>query len=70
MIEIMAPHAHGQSMAGAGGGGFMYVIAKKPHAAAELEALVRAEIHMEDMTFHQAAIEADGIVVTVGGDKV
>lgn len=28
MIDAMAPHAYGQAMAGAGGGGFMYVIAK------------------------------------------
>jgi len=66
MIEIMAPHAYGQSMAGAGGGGFMYVIAKEPNASQKLEALVRAELAVDDMTFHQASIETEGILVTVG----
>lgn len=28
MMEAMAPHAYGQCMAGAGGGGFMFVISK------------------------------------------
>ena len=66
MIEIMKPHAYGQSMAGAGGGGFMYVITKEADASARLEALVRAEIDVGDMTFHAGKIEREGMVVTRG----
>ena len=44
MIDAMAPHVYGQSMAGAGGGGFMYVVAKKPESAAMLEEIVRSAV--------------------------
>lgn len=33
MMDVMAPHVYGQSMAGAGGGGFMFALSKEPHAA-------------------------------------
>ena len=31
MMEVMKPYLHGQSLAGAGGGGFMFAISKEPH---------------------------------------
>lgn len=40
----MAPHVYGQSMAGAGGGGFMYVVAKEAGAASMLEETVRSAV--------------------------
>jgi len=62
MIDVMAPHAYGQSMAGAGGGGFMYVISKEPNASAQLEALVRAEVPgVEDIRFHDVEIDDVGL---------
>jgi fucokinase len=49
-------------MAGAGGGGFMYVLAKKPNASAELEALVRAQVpDVGDVTFHGVEVDSIGL---------
>jgi fucokinase len=62
MLKAMRPHAYGQSMAGAGGGGFMYVLTKQPNAAAEMEALVRAEVPgVEEVRFHQCEVDSIGL---------
>ena len=62
MMDCMRPFAYGQSMAGAGGGGFMYVVSKKPNAAAELEAVVRANVpDVENVRFHNVAVDDIGL---------
>ena len=62
MMDCMRPFVYGQSMAGAGGGGFMYAISKKPNAAAELEAVVRANVpHVENVRFHAVAVDSIGL---------
>jgi fucokinase len=63
MMEILAPHVHGQALAGAGGGGFMYLLSKAPHAAADLEALVRSQMELSDVKFHAVALDQEGLVV-------
>ena len=32
MMDVLRPHAYGLCLAGAGGGGYMYVLMKEPHA--------------------------------------
>lgn len=64
MMDVLGPHAHGQSLAGAGGGGFMFVIAKEPDASEKLEALVRSQCaDHEDIRFHQVEIDREGLVI-------
>lgn len=69
MLNAMAPHVHGGSMAGAGGGGFMYVLAKKPNAAVELEAIVRAAVpDIADVKFHDVQVDAVGLHISTTCD--
>lgn len=42
MMTLLRPHVLGLSMAGAGGGGFLYVLTKQPHARAHVEQLLHA----------------------------
>uniref|UniRef100_A0A8D0PX69 L-fucose kinase n=1 Tax=Sus scrofa TaxID=9823 RepID=A0A8D0PX69_PIG len=40
MMDALAPHVHGQSLAGAGGGGFLYLLTKEPRQKEALEAVL------------------------------
>ena len=40
MMQTLREHAHGMSMAGAGGGGFLYVLFKKPMSCEEVKQLL------------------------------
>lgn len=40
LMDILAPHVHGQSLAGAGGGGFLYLLTKEPRQKEALESLL------------------------------
>lgn len=45
MMDVLAPYAYGQSLAGAGGGGFLYLLTKEPRQKEALEAvLAKAEV--------------------------
>ena len=76
MMRVLGPHSHGMCMGGAGGGGFMFVIAKEPWGGASGEGLatVRALLEAEcspaviniaaDVSFHQIHIDTEGTVVS------
>lgn len=40
MMDVLAPYAYGQSLAGAGGGGFLYLLTKEPRQKEALEAVL------------------------------
>lgn len=40
MMETLQPYVYGQSLAGAGGGGFLYILTKKPRQEAALQRLL------------------------------
>lgn len=40
MMDVLAPYAFGQSLAGAGGGGFLYLLTKEPRQKEVLEAVL------------------------------
>jgi len=66
MMDVMAPHAYGQAMAGAGGGGFMFVITKEPNASKKMEDLVRSHKipGVDDVVFHDIEVDEVGILIT------
>ena len=41
MRDALAPHTHGTCMAGAGGGGFLYVLCKRPHSEKLVKTLLK-----------------------------
>jgi fucokinase len=62
MMDLLEPHAFGQALAGAGGGGFMYVISKEPNASEMLERIIRENIpDATDILFHKVEIDSLGL---------
>lgn len=57
-------------MAGAGGGGFMYAVAKKPGCRAEFEKLIAALPKLpdtpRDLSFHDVTVDDQGLAITIG----
>lgn len=65
MMDIMQPYVHGQSMAGAGGGGFMFAVSKEPNMSGKMEELIRAQLpEAAHAKFHAVQIVPEGIVIT------
>ena len=64
MMDVMRPHVYGQSMCGAGGGGFMYALAKDEEAAANMERIVRDQVPgLADVRFHRAKLDDHGLLL-------
>jgi len=61
MIEALRPHISGVCMAGAGGGGFMYIITKKPQSQQLVEDVLKTVKGAENTTIHEATIDMSGI---------
>ena len=61
IIEATRPLALGSSMAGAGGGGFMFVLARAPEDVPAIQQAVQAV--SGDVRFHAASIDRVGLVV-------
>ena len=61
MIDVSSSLTLGQSMTGAGGGGFMYMLAR---SAADIPA-IKAHISKlsADVCFHDVAVDLEGLVV-------
>lgn len=63
MMDAFAPVVHGQALAGAGGGGFMYVITKEPDATSKLQAIVDSLPELTGVEFYSAKVDPEGLVV-------
>jgi fucokinase len=68
-MDTLRPLSHGMALAGAGGGGFMYVISKEPNAGPVMQALVAAQPDLPaDVTFHAVEIDPEGMTVSLQGE--
>ena len=65
IMDQLRPHVYGQSLAGAGGGGFMYVITREENAFETLSNELKKVGMAEKASVHNALIDNEGIVVTV-----
>lgn len=55
MMDALRPHVHGQCLAGAGGGGFLYILTKAPRQKEALEQiLANTEVSCEPPTAAQS----------------
>ena len=65
MMDVIEDDVFGQSLAGAGGGGFAYVISKQPNQSDVLEAKVRAALGeaVAEVRFHHVAVDVQGLTV-------
>ncbi|XP_058384226.1 L-fucose kinase isoform X1 [Diceros bicornis minor] len=61
MMDILAPHVHGQSLAGAGGGGFLYLLTKEPQQKEVLEAVLAKTEGLGNYSIHLVEVDTQGL---------
>ncbi|XP_070574634.1 L-fucose kinase-like [Ptychodera flava] len=65
MMAALKPHVYGQSLAGAGGGGFMYVITKQPNAVDTVREVLSGLEGCENVTIHQVEVDQSDLTVEI-----
>ncbi|XP_072374710.1 L-fucose kinase isoform X2 [Scyliorhinus torazame] len=63
IMAVLRPHVHGQSLAGAGGGGFLYLLTKKPRQKEAIERILRASKGLGNFNVHEVEVDETGITV-------
>ena len=72
MREKLEPYTLGMSMAGAGGGGFLYIFLKPEYSIDVLPGILSQVSGAQDISIHTAQVDMDGLVVrheNGGGDN-
>lgn len=70
MMHALSDFVYGQSLAGAGGGGFYYGFLKRPEDRSRVESSVTSIEGCQDMIIHRATVDLTGISLKVGGEEV
>ncbi|XP_077982248.1 L-fucose kinase-like isoform X2 [Glandiceps talaboti] len=65
MMEALKPHVCGQALAGAGGGGYMYVITKQPNDVDTVKKVLAGLEGCESVTVHEVSIDQTGLTIDV-----
>ncbi|CAN7992081.1 unnamed protein product [Ixodes hexagonus] len=66
LMELLAPHVHGQLLLGAGGGGFLCALMKQPDMVDSVQKLLTGAEGMERVTVHRVDIDLAGLRLCVG----
>ena len=61
MIDVLRPHIHGASLCGAGGGGFLCLITKKPNDLRAIRGALAAHEDLGDVVLHVATVDHVGL---------
>ncbi|XP_069757073.1 L-fucose kinase isoform X3 [Narcine bancroftii] len=69
MMTILQPHIHGQSLAGAGGGGFLYLLTKRPKQKVAIERILRASKGLGTFSVHEVEVDETGLTVSLAGPE-
>ncbi|XP_051884438.1 L-fucose kinase isoform X2 [Pristis pectinata] len=69
MMTILQPHVHGQSLAGAGGGGFLYLLTRKPRQKEAIERILRASEGLGNFSVHEVEVDETGLTVCLTGPE-
>ncbi|XP_060041157.1 L-fucose kinase isoform X3 [Erinaceus europaeus] len=67
MMDVLAPHVHGQSLAGAGGGGFLYLLTKKPKQKEAVEAVLAKTEGLGNYSVHLVEVDTQGLSLQLLG---
>ncbi|XP_008061505.2 L-fucose kinase [Carlito syrichta] len=69
MMDVLAPHVHGQSLAGAGGGGFLYLLTKEPLQKEALEAVLAKTEGLGNYSIHLVEVDTQGLSLKLLGSE-
>lgn len=64
MIALIADYAHGYKLPGAGGGGYLYIVAKDPAAAIQIKKILQASEHSANARFVDLSLSRTGLQVS------
>nr|XP_042133636.1 L-fucose kinase isoform X3 [Peromyscus maniculatus bairdii] len=67
MMDVLAPYVYGQSLAGAGGGGFLYLLTKEPRQKEALEAVLAKAEGLGKYSVHLVEVDAQGLSLQLLG---
>ncbi|XP_064526745.1 L-fucose kinase isoform X1 [Pseudopipra pipra] len=67
MMDTLRPHVHGQCLAGAGGGGFLYVLTKAPRQREALQQILTGTEGLGNFSIHSIEVDTGGFSVEVVG---
>ncbi|XP_006860375.1 PREDICTED: L-fucose kinase [Chrysochloris asiatica] len=67
MMDVLAPHVYGQSLAGAGGGGFLYLLTKEPRQKEALEAVLAKAEGLGNYSVHLVEVDTQGLSLKLLG---
>ncbi|XP_059337757.1 L-fucose kinase [Ammospiza nelsoni] len=67
MMDALRPHAHGQCLAGAGGGGFLYILTKAPRQKEALQQILANTEGLGNFSIHSIEVDTGGFSVEVVG---
>ncbi|XP_056680562.1 L-fucose kinase isoform X2 [Monodelphis domestica] len=65
MMDALEPYVYGQSLAGAGGGGFLYLLTKEPRQKEVLEAVLAKMEGLENYSIHLVEVDTQGFSLRV-----
>ncbi|XP_053742256.1 L-fucose kinase isoform X2 [Synchiropus splendidus] len=63
MMDALRPLVLGQSLAGAGGGGFLYLLTRQPNQQKEVLQVLQQTLGLKDVTVHSVEIDEDGLTL-------
>uniref|UniRef100_A0A8B9MJG6 L-fucose kinase n=1 Tax=Accipiter nisus TaxID=211598 RepID=A0A8B9MJG6_9AVES len=67
MMDALRPYVYGQCLAGAGGGGFLYVLTKVPRQKEALHQILAKTEGLGNFSIHSIAVDTSGFSVEVVG---
>nr|XP_058947533.1 L-fucose kinase-like [Pocillopora verrucosa] len=68
MMKALEPLVLGQTLTGAGGGGFLVLLTKEPNMADKVRAVIERNKPSDELAFFEASIDLDGLTVRVEED--
>ncbi|KAL7978778.1 hypothetical protein Chor_013267 [Crotalus horridus] len=71
IMEMLQPHVYGQSLAGAGGGGFLCLVTKEPRNRVALQEILAEAAVLGNVSIHTVEVDPVGFKVELfGGDAL